>query len=1256
MAITCSQNTSQKECSKQLQLASSRPNHGAGYKRITHAFLTAVVLVLSFLGFNQQAQAHTTLTKTTSTPTVAPGGIATYTINQTDTGTSSNTTLLTINDTLPTGFTYLSTQSVTLGGGTTRSPITNPTVGSNTPSWGAFNQLYPYTNGTNTVSIVFSAQVPVGGLCGKFNNSVGATSTGPNGIHTYSPYDGTLTANTAEDVTVTGTLNVAKTTSTPIVTNTPAGTQATYTLVVTNPGQCTVPNVNITDALPTGFTYASTGAVTFTGTATRPSTTNPTVGATAPSWGSFTIPGGDSVTLTFTANVATTVTDGTYNNSANANTTTAGITINSFNGANSTAEDVQVISANLAVTKTTSTPTVTNTATGAQATYTLTVTNSGTAAATGVKVTDTLSTGFTYGSTTSVTANGTAVAPSGYAVTGTTTPQWDTSPTGGFTINAGQTIQIVFTANVANTVANGTYNNSASVTSNAKTSTNFDGTPAGTTVDNVTVGSAVLTVTKTTSTPTVTNTPTGAQATYTVTVTNSGTAAATGVKVTDTLPTGFTYGSTTNVTANGTAVTSGNYAVTGTTTPQWDTSPTGGFTVNAGQTLVIVFTANVANTVVDGTYNNSASVTSNAKTSTNFDGTPAGTTVDNVTVGSAVLTVTKTTSTPTITNTATGAQATYTVTVTNSGTGAANGIKLTDTLPAGFTYNGTTGVTASGIAVAASGYSVTGTTTPQWDTNPTGGFTLPAGKTLVIVFTANVANTVADGTYNNSASVTSPSAKTITNFVGTASTTDDVKVDSITLSVTKTTSTPTIVNTPTGAQATYTITVGNSGSADDTGVKVQDVLPAGFTYNSTVSITANGIAIVPTGYTVTGTTTLQWDTNPTGGFTVKKASQLVIVFTANVANTVADGTYNNSASVTSPNAKNIVNFNGANSTAENVQIVSASLVVTKTTSTPAIVNTPTGTQATYTLTVTNSGAATAIGIKVTDILPAGFTYGSTTSVTVNDIAVALLGYTVTGTTTPQWNTNPAGGFTLPASKTLVIVFTANIANTVADGTYNNSANATSTNATAITNFDGANSTIDDVTVGIPANPRLRLVKRITAINASPITTVVDPATTTDPNDNAPNWPAGYLQGAINGGLVRPGDELEYTIYFLSDGDSIVKQVQLCDLISTNSTFSPRTFDGLTPTDGGLPGADAGVAVAIGPTTTYLSNVRDTDRGEFFVTGSVLPASCSSAINPDGAIVVNVVTNTTTPSSLPNATSPGNPTNSYGFIRFRAKVN
>ena len=217
-------------------------------------------------------------------------------------------------------------------------------------------------------------------------------------------------------------------------------------------------------------------------------------------------------------------------------------------------------------------------------------------------------------------------------------------------------------------------------------------------------------------------------------------------------------------------------------------------------------------------------------------------------------------------------------------------------------------------------------------------------------------------------------------------------------------------------------------------------------------------------------------------------------------------------------------------------------------------------------------------------------------------------------------------------------------------------------------------------ISTDTNAKLILVKRITRINNQPFTDVIDGMSSvpnTDPNyvsatyeadDNNSNWPSGYLQGLINAGNtnpINPGDILEYTIYFLSNGSANANNVQFCDLVPSNVTFYPTAFNGLTPSDDGLATSDQGIALAIGPIsptfspTFYLSNVADTDRGVYYPPNDpTTPAFCGS--NTNGAIKVNITVNI--PSvplrhlpDLPYATGSGNPLKSYGFVRFRAVV-
>jgi LPXTG-site transpeptidase (sortase) family protein len=155
-----------------------------------------------------------------------------------------------------------------------------------------------------------------------------------------------------------------KTTSTPVVTQTVTGTTGTYTITVSNPaGVGMAINFNISDNLPAGFTYASIGAITLSGGATRTSASDPTFGSGSPAWGVFDIPGGGSVAITFTVNIAPGVAPGVYQNPAAATysdperTAADGTLVRSYDPDSSTGEDIRVLTTPTQTDTPTATPT-----------------------------------------------------------------------------------------------------------------------------------------------------------------------------------------------------------------------------------------------------------------------------------------------------------------------------------------------------------------------------------------------------------------------------------------------------------------------------------------------------------------------------------------------------------------------------------------------------------------------------------------------------------------------------------------------------------------------------------------------------------------------------------------------------------------------------------------------------------------------------------------------------------------------------------
>jgi trimeric autotransporter adhesin len=212
------------------------------------------------------------------------------------------------------------------------------------------------------------------------------------------------------------------------------------------------------------------------------------------------------------------------------------------------------------------------------------------------------------------------------------------------------------------------------------------------------------------------------------------------------------------------------------------------------------------------------------------------------------------------------------------------------------------------------------------------------------------------------------------------------------------------------------------------------------------------------------------------------------------------------------------------------------------------------------------------------------------------------------------------------------------------------------------------------------NPNVLLVKRITAVNGSSTNGGVvlntydpDPTYPYDKNviqsgltpPSSDKWPnttgatnSTFLLGARNGGTTKTGDEIEYTIYFLSAGSGAAKNVTICDRIPRYQTFVFDAFNSLptAPNTGtaASPG-NRGIAVFQGsstnPDTIYsYTNIGDGDAARYYPPGSTLPSACTqpALAEDNGSIVVNL-------GDVPNATNPGTPKESYGFLRFRAKV-
>ncbi|WP_254510904.1 beta strand repeat-containing protein [Anatilimnocola floriformis] len=832
------------------------------------------------------------LTQAINNPTQVVGQNVTITLTLANSG-SGNATGVAVTDLLPAGLTFVSS---------------NPSQGTYDSGTGIWTVGTVNAAANATLSIVAS----VAATGSKTNiaevtavNETDVDST-PNNRGTVATEDDTTSAVInpgAIDLALTKTVNNNKQV---------VGQPVTFTIIVSNTSSTNATGVAVTDQLPAGLTFVSSNPAQGTydsGTGV---------------WTVGTVNAGATATLTVTATVAT----------AGAKTNTAEVTaagqtdIDSTpnNKATAPTEDdtasviVTPASIDLNLTQTVNNPTQ---VVGQPVTFTLTLGNTGSGSATGVAVTDQLPAGLTF-----VSSN-----PS-QGTYDNTTGIWTVG-----TINAAANATLTITATVATT---GVKTNVAEVT--AANEGDVDSTPNNkatapteddTASASVTPGGIDLSIAKTVNNATA---AVGSTVVYTVVVTNAtGVNNATGVVVTDLLPTGMTFVSNT--------ATQGTYV-----------SGTGVWTVgaiNAGASATLTITATVATT---GAKTNTAEVT--AADQTDIDSTPNNkATAPNeddtssivVTPGSATtidLSLTKTVNTPTPNK---NANVTFTVTVSNAaGQANATGVVVTDLLPAGMTfvsstpsvgtYNATTGVWTVGNVNAGS------------------------SATLSIVATVTTI-----GAKTNTAEVTAAGQTDIDstpNNKGTAPNEDDTASAVVTpavadLSITKTVND----STPDRNQnVVFTITLANGGPQAATNVAVTDVLPAGFTF----------VSSTPSTGTYSSTTGI-W-TVPT----LASAANATLTITATVTTV---GVKTNIAEVTASDQFDSDSTPGNRATAPS-EDDSASVTLTPNSTDLSVtksvndIKPDIGDNITFTITVSNTSTTAATNVVLTDLLPNGLTFVS----------------------------------------------------------------------------------------------------------------------------------------------------------------------------------------------------------------------------------------------------------------------------------------
>ena len=661
-----------------------------------------------------------------------------------------------------------------------------------------------------------------------------------------------------------------------------AGNNITYTLDAANNGPSSATTVSVVDTLPAGVTFVSVNA--SNGGWSCSNAGNVSVTCTRANWNAgasttFTIvvtAPAQSAALTNTAVIAAATSDPIpANNSDTANTTVTA-------------------SADLSVTKT-GPATVTA---GASLSYTVDAENLGPSDAANVGLTDTLPAGVTFGSVTPSNGGWTCNNAGNVSVT-CTRANWNAGASTTFTI-------VVTAPSQGGPITNSV--SIASTTPDPDSGNNSD--TANTTVN----ASADLAITKA-GPATITA---GGNLSYTVDAENLGPSSAANVSVIDTLPAGVTFVSVNASTGGWSCSNAGDVSVT-CTRANWNAGASTTFTIVVtapGQGGPITNSVAISSTTPDpDSSNNSASV---------------GTSVD----ASADLAVTK--SGPA--SVTAGGSISYTVDAENLGPSDADNVSLTDTLPAGVTFDSVNASNGGWSCSNAGDVSVT-CTRATW----------AAGSSTTFTIVVTAPNNSASLT--NSVSIASTTADPDTgNNSDTANTSVGASAD---LSVTKTG--PATVTA--GGSVSYTVDAENLGPSDAANVSLTDTLPASVTFVS-VNASNGGWSCSNTGNVSVTCDRANWNAGASTTFT--------IVVTA----PDQGGSITNSVAIasTTPDPDSGNNSDTANTNVE--ALADLSLIKTG----PAKV-TP-GATIRYQLAVSNAGPSDAASVTVTDTLPSGVSFVS----------------------------------------------------------------------------------------------------------------------------------------------------------------------------------------------------------------------------------------------------------------------------------------
>ena len=997
-----------------------------------------------------------TLTKSASPVQVAPGGAVTWTFSYNNYGTASGTGV-TITDPLPAGFSFVSctggcvntlgTVSWSIGtvaaatSGTVTvtaaaaNPFTSPNPAANT---GSIN----WTENTGT-PVAASASVGVtGSACNTyyFRKTTGSVGfDGTKQLATVSPVPQASDVGGSTTIVVPGGANTYSSTVLSFYENPAAPTDVvlagntltTNMYIDRNPGpgitiRTTVYDYNSTTGarLQLGqstqsFTGSQTGLLTFTVPLTGTLASNHRLLWTYEA----TSNNSQSTSILFQY-------DGTVPNSISDTSPPIATTF-----ANSRADFCVTPPANLTLAKTVDKASVPGgVSTAIQ--YTLSFANTGQSNATGAQVIDTLPAGVTF---VSATLNGSAVTPTQAGQQLTFTGVKSSTDAAAGQISGGASGTIVINATVG-AGASGSLVNSASISSTQTSAVNATAT---TTVASA-GGGGTPALAISLAADTTTAVP-GDTVTYTVTVVNTGTGGASSVQISDVLPIAsyYVFGGCSGGCVNSSGTLSWNVGAlaAGASVSHTFTMLAGSSGLPAGIT-VIPDTASTSATAIAPIGSNTVNVSLNGNPSLALS--KAASPNSGLEPGDTV---------------------TYTLTLSNEGSAAASGVVLIDPMPAGTSFAGNIVASLGSGSFDAVANRVTfnvGTLAPGATATSSFDVTignLPAGPTTINNTATASAGNAASQTANAPASASAqplltlqklapaqiayPAATLVQAANGTLLFVNDTTQISIgqtiavggsaPVVVTGTTSNTISTDAPVVASAgatiigsiSYTLTYQNTGTATATATALDDTLPAGAVFVSASNGGSESGGVV------------SWslgDVDPGVSGTVQ------VTLIPGAAGTLVNQATIGCGSCNTPLASATTSAGG--------------LRVTKRTTTPTA---SAGGSANYIVDVDNTSGAAISGVTVTDTLPSGFSYASTTSIVNDGAAVSAATSPSGGDTVLVW-----GNFTVQAGKRLTVTFVAAIASSTGAATYQNDAGATPLGSTVA--FDALSTTAEDVTV------------------------------------------------------------------------------------------------------------------------------------------------------------------------------------------------